>query len=124
MDKLKRMKEILPLLNKYAHAYYSLGSSIVEDSTYDKLYDELLQLEEETGIILSNSLTQSVGGQVLDKLKKVTHEYPLLSLDKTKKVEDINKFRKSKTIIEMEMEFLQAIKSGSLLRDITSVVDD
>jgi len=104
MEKLKRMKEILPLLNKYAHAYYSLGTPLIEDSTYDKLYDELLQLEEETGIVLSGSITQSVGGQVLDKLKKVTHEYPLLSLDKTKKVEDINKFRKGKTIIEMDKE--------------------
>ena len=104
MDKLERMKKLISQLNEYAHAYYSLGNSMVEDSTYDKLYDELLQLEEETGTILSNSLTQSVGGQVLSKLKKVTHEYPLLSLDKTKKVEDINKFRKGKTIIQTDKE--------------------
>lgn len=104
MDKLKRMKELIPILNEYAHAYYSLGTSIVEDSTYDKLYDELLQLEKDTGIILSNSITQTVGGKVLDKLKKVTHEYPLLSLDKTKKVEDIDKFRKGKTIVQMDKE--------------------
>ena len=104
MDKLKRMREIIPTINKYAHTYYTLGQPIVEDSTYDKLYDELLQLEKETGIILSGSITQSVGGQVLDKLKKVKHEYPLLSLDKTKKVEDIDRFRKGKTIIEMDKE--------------------
>jgi DNA ligase (NAD+) len=104
MDKIKRIKELIQKLNEYAYAYYSLGKPIVEDSTYDKLYDELLQLEEETGIILSNSITQSVGGKILDKLQKVKHEYPLLSLDKTKKVEDINKFRKGKTIIEMDKE--------------------
>jgi DNA ligase (NAD+) len=104
MDKLEGMKELNKQLNQYSYEYYSLGQPSVSDNTYDKLYDELVELEMETGIILSNSVTQKVGNITLDKLQKSTHEYPLLSLDKTKKVEDIIKFRKNQIIIEMDKE--------------------
>lgn len=104
MDKLERMKELNKQLNQYSYEYYSLGQPSVSDNTYDKLYDELINLEKETGVILSNSVTQKVGNVTLDKLQKSTHEYPLLSLDKTKKVEDVIKFRKNQIIIEMDKE--------------------
>lgn len=104
MDKLERMKILNKQLNQYSYEYYSLGQSSVSDNTYDKLYDELVQLEKETDIILSNSVTQKVGNITLDKLQKVEHEYPMLSLSKTKKVEDIIKFRKGKRIIQTDKE--------------------
>jgi NAD-dependent DNA ligase len=55
MDKLEKMKELNKQLNQYSYEYYSLGQPSVSDNTYDKLYDELVELEKETGIILSNS---------------------------------------------------------------------
>jgi DNA ligase (NAD+) len=104
MDKLESMKELNKQLNQYSYEYYSLGQPSVSDNTYDKLYDELIKLENEIGVILSNSVTQKVGNITLNKLQKSTHEYPLLSLDKTKKVEDVIKFRKNQIIIEMDKE--------------------
>jgi DNA ligase (NAD+) len=101
---MEEMKVLIKQLQKLSYEYYTLGNPSVDDSTYDSLYDKLVKLEKDTGIILSNSPTQQVGNVVLSKLQKVKHEYPLLSLDKTKKVKDINKFRKGKTIIEMDKE--------------------
>ena len=95
------MKELINKLNQYSYEYYTNGESSISDETYDKLYDELLLLEKTTGIILSNSPTQKVGNVVLDKLTKITHEYPLLSLDKTKSVDELNKFTKNKDCILM-----------------------
>lgn len=101
MDKLERMKELVQKLNRYAYKYYSLGQPSVEDSTYDKLYDELARLENETGIILSNSVTQKVGSVLLDELQKIRHEFNLLSLDKTKNIDTLRKFTKCKNGILM-----------------------
>lgn len=112
MNKLERMKGLNKQLNQYSYEYYSLGQPSVSDNTYDKLYDELVQLEKEIGVILSNSPTQKVGNVILDKLQKVTHEHPLLSLDKTKKVEDIMKFKKGKDLVAM-------LKGDGLTIDIT-----
>lgn len=104
MDKIKKIKELVKQLNQYSYEYYSLGQPTISDNTYDKLYDELLELEQNTGFVLAISPTQKVGNTVLDKLQKSQHEYPLLSLDKTKKVEDIIKFRNGKIIIQMDKE--------------------
>lgn len=104
MNKLERMKELNNQLNQYSYEYYSLGQPSISDNTYDKLYDELIHLEKEIGIILSNSISQNVGNITLDKLQKVEHEYPMLSLSKTKRVEDIIKFRKGKRIIQTDKE--------------------
>lgn len=96
------MKELINKLNQYSYNYYSQnGENCPSDDTYDKLYDELLQLEKSTGIILSNSPTQKVGNAVLDKLTKITHEYPLLSLDKTKSIDELKKFTKNKDCVLM-----------------------
>lgn len=100
-NKILEIQELINQLNKYSYEYYTLGNSTVSDTTYDGLYDKLVQLEEETGIIYSNSPTQNVGNKILPFLKKVTHEYPLLSLNKTKKEEDIIKWSNNKPIVEM-----------------------
>ena len=67
------MKNIVEKLNLWAYQYYTLDEPTVSDAEYDKLYDELLKLEKETGIILLNSPTQRVGGEVLEKFEKHTH---------------------------------------------------
>lgn len=89
---MNRMKELVKTLNQYRDSYYNKQKSEVSDYEYDKLFDELKQLEEATGIVLSNSPTQTVGYEVKSELKKVTHNHPMLSLDKTKSVDELAKF--------------------------------
>ena len=85
-DKIKRMKELIPLLSEAAKAYYQESREIMSNFEYDRLYDELLELEKETGTVLAGSPTQKVGYEVLSELPKEAHEAPMLSLDKTKEV--------------------------------------
>jgi len=92
---IQRLHFLVNKLNIYRHEYYNLNSPSITDAEYDALFDELKQLEEETEIILSNSPTQTVGYEVKSKLQKVTHPIPLLSLEKTKDVEEIKKFLKN-----------------------------
>ena len=98
---MKRMKELVSTLNQYRDSYYNKQQSEVSDYEYDKLFDELKQLEETTGIILSNSPTQTVGYEVKSELTKVVHNHPMLSLDKTKSIDDLNKFLGDKNGILM-----------------------
>lgn len=76
-------------LNRYRHEYYNLAAPSVPDAVYDHLFDELQELEKQTGIILSNSPTQTVGAVPVSSLEKVKHNIPLLSLDKTKQMEEL-----------------------------------
>lgn len=78
------MKELVTKLNAAAKAYCSEGRSILSDKEYDRLYEELVQMEKERGIIFSDSPTQRVGYRVVSALPKIQHEFPALSLDKTK----------------------------------------
>ena len=87
--KIQRMKELIPLLKQAARAYYQEDREIMSNFEYDRLYDELAGLERETGVIMAGSPTQEVGYQVLEELPKETHESPMLSLDKTKSVEEL-----------------------------------
>ena len=104
---MKEMKELINKLNQYSYEYYTLGKPTISDTTYDGLYDKLIKLEEETGVVLSNSPTQNVGNVTLSKLEKTTHEYPMLSLDKTKSIDTLNNFRKNKdTILMLKMDGL------------------
>ncbi len=86
MDKIQLMKSKIELLNKAAKAYYQENREIMSNYEYDKLYDELEELERETGTVLSNSPTIRVGYELLTGLPKERHEKPMLSLDKTKDV--------------------------------------
>lgn len=89
MDKKKRMAELNEILSKAADSYYNTGVEIMSDHEYDELYDELERLEKETGIILSGSRTQKVGFEVASSLKKIKHTSRMLSLEKTKSVEEL-----------------------------------
>lgn len=89
MEQLERIKELVEILNQAGRAYYQEDREIMSNREYDALYDELKQLEEETGITLSNSPTIHVGYEVLSELTKEEHSSPMLSLDKTKDVETL-----------------------------------
>lgn len=101
LDKVRRIKELTKQLNQYRDSYYNNSVSEVSDQEYDNLFDELKQLEEETNIVMTNSPTQTVGYEVKSKLKKVKHSHPMLSLDKTKSVEDLKKFASDKDCLLM-----------------------
>ena len=88
-------------LNGYRHEYYNENSPSVSDAVYDHLYDELKRLETETGIVLSNSPTQTVGYKAVSALDKVRHPIPLLSLDKTKQIRELLTFLKKKYALLM-----------------------
>ena len=89
MNQKERMKELIALLNKASKAYYAEDTEIMSNYEYDKLYDELAALEEETGITMSGSPTVTVGYEAVDVLPKERHEKPMLSLAKTKSREEI-----------------------------------
>ena len=86
MIKQDRMKELVMVLNEASKAYYQKDTEIMSNLEYDRLYDELVSLEKETGIVLANSPTVHVGYEVLSELEKQEHPAPMLSLDKTKEV--------------------------------------
>ena len=89
-SKADRIKELTEILNRASKAYYMQDTEIMSNYEYDALYDELVQLEKETGITLSNSPTIYVGYEVVSELPKEEHEYPMLSLDKTKDVQTLS----------------------------------
>ena len=91
-EKILRMKELAEVLSRAGRAYYQEDREIMSNFEYDRLYDELSALEQETGIILSGSPTQKVGYEVLSELPKEAHESPMLSLDKTKSVEELKEW--------------------------------
>ena len=92
MNKIDRIKELVEQLNYHRNLYYNESRSEISDFEYDQLFDELTKLEEEAGLILATSPTQTVGYEVKSSLNKVTHNHPMLSLDKTKNVDDVIKF--------------------------------
>lgn len=93
MNKINKIKSLVEELNIHRDAYYNDSFTWITDKEYDEKFDELKTLEEETGFVLANSPTQSVGYEVKSELQKVTHCYPpMLSLDKTKSLEKITEF--------------------------------
>lgn len=92
MSKIEKVKQLINRLNQYRDEYYNQSNPSMSDEEYDRLFDELVELEKETGIYLSNSPTQSVGYEVKSKLNKVVHNHPMLSLGKTKDINDIVEF--------------------------------
>lgn len=100
MNQVNRIKELIKLCNQYRDAYYN-HQPLVSDNVYDRYFDELSKLEQETNCYFANSPTQSVGYEVVDSLPKVIHDIPLLSLDKTKSVDDVVKFEGDKDVLIM-----------------------
>lgn len=92
VNKMERMKELVEKLSQAAYVYEQEDREIMTNREYDALYDELRQLEEETGTILAGSVTQKVGYEVASSLPKVTHSKRMLSLDKTKEVSKLKAF--------------------------------
>lgn len=89
---MERLRELTNLLNQYRREYYDLNAPSVDDGEYDRLFDELAQMEKSLGIQMGNSLTQTVGWPARDGLTKASHPIPLLSLDKTKQVDELCSF--------------------------------
>lgn len=96
MNDWQRIKEIIKILNAASNCYYN-SSPIMSDYDWDILYDELLELENKYGVVFNNSPTHKVGYTVSDGLKKVKHNHPMLSLDKTKHVNDLVNFTVNQT---------------------------
>lgn len=101
MAGIEEMRKLTAQLNRYRYEYYSLNAPTVSDAVYDRHFDELARLEQELGIQMANSPTQTVGWPAVDKLKKVSHPTPLLSLDKTKSVEDLCAFMGDQRVLLM-----------------------
>lgn len=96
MNKVQRMKELIAKLNEASEAYYAKNQEIMSNFEYDRLYDELVNLEEETGMTLSGSPTVTVGYEAVDELPKERHESPMLSLAKTKSREELKEWLNGK----------------------------
>ena len=90
--KIERIKHLVKILNHASNEYYNSDKPLISDYDWDRQFDELKQLEEETGCVFSNSPTQNVGYSVVNEITKVKHNHPMLSLDKTKSVNDLRKF--------------------------------
>ena len=91
-EKICQIRKIIDSLNKYREAYYNNNNSLISDQEYDKIFDELKKLEDETQVYYADSPTQSVGYEAVSALKKVQHNHLMLSLLKSKKIEDIISF--------------------------------
>lgn len=119
----ERMKELVSLLNKASRAYYQEAQEIMSNYEYDRLYDELKELEDELGITLSNSPTVNVGYEVVSELPKERHESPMLSLDKTKEVEELKNFvGDQKVLMSWKMDGLTVVltyRDGKLYKAVT-----
>lgn len=98
IELLKRQRELTVRLNEYRYEYYNKNAPSVSDSVYDRLFDELVNLEKQTGVAMTNSPTQTVGYPVVSGLPQARHDIPLLSLDKTKLVQDLLAFQSGRTV--------------------------
>ena len=122
-NKIKRMKELIPLLSEAAKAYYQESREIMSNFEYDRLYDELLKLEQETGTVFAGSPTQKVGYEVLSELPKERHERPMLSLNKTKSVDELREWLGGQTgLLSWKMDGLTVVltyEDGVLAKAVT-----
>ncbi len=122
-SQLNRMKELNRILKEAAEAYYARDIEIMSNLEYDKLYDELVQLEEETGIILAGSPTQSVGYAAVDELPKEAHDKPMLSLAKTKVREELKDWMTDKEgLLSWKLDGLTVVltyEEGKLAKAVT-----
>lgn len=122
-DKTKRIRELIRTLRAAGRAYYQESREIMSNFEYDKLYDELVSLEKETGIVFANSPTQNVGYEVVSALPKERHEKPMLSLNKTKSVEELADWLGGQTgLLSWKMDGLTIVltyQNGTLVKAVT-----
>ena len=123
MAETGRMKELIDILNKAASVYYQGKDEIMSNFEYDRMYDELSVLEKESGLVLAGSPTQKVGYEVLSELPKQTHPSPMLSLDKTKQVDELSSWLGGKEgLLSWKMDGLTVVltyENGELLNAVT-----
>ena len=122
-DKTKRIRELIGTLRAAGRAYYQESREIMSNFEYDKLYAELVSLEKETGIVFANSPTQNVGYEVVSALPKERHEKPMLSLNKTKSVEELADWLGGQTgLLSWKMDGLTIVltyQNGTLVKAVT-----
>ena len=122
-DKTKRIRELIGTLRAAGRAYYQESRELMSNFEYDKLYDELVSLEKETGIVFANSPTQNVGYEVVSALPKERHEKPMLSLNKTKSVEELADWLGDQTgLLSWKMDGLTIVltyQNGTLVKAVT-----
>ena len=120
---LARQRELTARLNVYRDEYYNKNAPSVSDAVYDRLFDELVELEEQTGVIMTNSPTQTVGYPVVSGLPEAKHDIPLLSLDKTKLVNDLLSFQGGRTVnLSLKLDGLttEIIYEGGILQRLST----
>ncbi len=122
-NSLQRMKELVETLNAAAKAYYQEDREIMSNQEYDSLYDQLEQLEKETGTVLTNSPTVRVGYEAVNELPKEEHPSPMLSLDKTKDREVLRSFiGEHRCLLSWKLDGLTIVltyENGELVKAVT-----
>ena len=122
-SKKARMLELVEKLNDAGRAYYQESREIMSNREYDALYGELEGLEKELGITFANSPTVNVGYEVLSELPKERHESPMLSLDKTKEIEELKRFvGDQKALMSWKLDGLTIVltyRGGKLFKAVT-----
>ena len=122
-SKIDRIKYLVEQLNAASESYYAKDREIMSNYEYDKLYDELVELEKETGVTLANSPTVNVGYEAVDELPKERHERPMLSLDKTKDREALREFvGEHPTLLSWKLDGLTIVltyENGELVKAVT-----
>jgi DNA ligase (NAD+) len=120
---IERIRELTDKLNEASKAYYSEDREIMSNLEYDKLYDELVELEKSEGVVLAGSPTMKVGYEALSELPKEAHESPMLSLDKTKEVEGLQGFLgNQEALISWKLDGLTVVltyQNGELAKAVT-----
>ena len=123
MYKVEKMREYIKKIQEANRAYYQESREIMSNFEYDALYDSLVKLEAETGIVLAGSPTHQVGYEVVSKLPKERHEKPMLSLDKTKDRKALSKWVGShKSLLSWKMDGLTVVltyQNGELVKAVT-----
>ena len=122
-SKIDRIKYLVEQLNAASESYYAKDREIMSNYEYDKLYDELVELEKETGVTLANSPTVNVGYEAVDELPKERHESPMLSLGKTKSREELREWLQGNpAILSWKLDGLTIVltyRDGKLAKAVT-----
>ena len=120
---MERMRQLVSMLNEASKAYYAQDREVMPNYEYDRLYDELVELEKITGVVLTNSPTVKVGYEAVDELPKERHEAPMLSLAKTKSREELQSWLNGKQgILSWKLDGLTIVltySNGRLVKAVT-----